>query len=755
MSEVAFSKTVCMSCGVHVEYPTEAAGQTAPCPKCGANVFLHGNEIQETAPRGNVAPEWKVPHFVVQPRDANITEGDFMFFKAKAKGFPNPSYQWFKVDLDGRWLALQGETKPELALSTAPLGISHYAVRATNSAGNSQSRVASLLVRANLQRHQSQIDSGAGAKPIPDHDNLLLGEDIEIQRRQLQAEKSQAIFDSHAKANQTGILIGRVLIGIVAGIIGAVGIGLACLLAGKMGWNGLGSFLATWRFRILDLGVWMLAIPAFIPIWVFFKKPKTQTFRDAIKNEAVVNCSTIALLSCFLLTFSLFYSPSQPVQPASTSAASPIEDLKSKAERGDADAQLKLGDCYLNGKSGAKDEVEAVKWFRMAADQNNFEAQHRLGICYEFGLGVPKDYFESVDWYRKAAQQNYPPAQFVLGYCYENGQGVAPDNWEAARWYRKAAEQNHTEAQFRLGLCYTKGKGVIKDDNEARKWFHLAADKNYAEAQLHLGYNYEFGHGAAFDDSDDAEAAKWYRKAADQGNAEAKNVLGNCYFGGHGVAQDQREAYKWWKSAAEQYNAAAQYNLGDCYENGRGVVKDDAEAVKWYLKAAYQDHNEAINRVGKLYLYGELGVEKNLATAKSWFEISAKNGDAGGQASLQNLNESGAPTYSQLATSVPANPPKAPQVTTINVSAKVTEANESYWKWAWKMTLVNRNAYPVEVKATIQFFDRDGYAVAEDTYGLYDIKLNANSSQNFAGAKLVRLPAARNVASVGAKVEFP
>ena len=59
------------------------------------------------------------------------------------------------------------------------------------------------------------------------------------------------------------------------------------------------------------------------------------------------------------------------------------------------------------------------------------------------GQGVAKDEVEAVKWYRKAAEQNHAAAQYNLGVCYANGQGVAKDEVEAVKWYRKAAEQNH------------------------------------------------------------------------------------------------------------------------------------------------------------------------------------------------------------------------------------------------------------------------------------------------------------------------
>ena len=74
----------------------------------------------------------------------------------------------------------------------------------------------------------------------------------------------------------------------------------------------------------------------------------------------------------------------------------------------------------------AKDQVEAVKWYRKAAEQNVAVAQSNLGVCYN-GEGVAKDQVEAVKWYRKAAEQNYAEAQYNLGVCYETGTGVAKD----------------------------------------------------------------------------------------------------------------------------------------------------------------------------------------------------------------------------------------------------------------------------------------------------------------------------------------
>src|SRR6266567_1004056 len=90
----------------------------------------------------------------------------------------------------------------------------------------------------------------------------------------------------------------------------------------------------------------------------------------------------------------------------------PIEELKAKAEAGDAESQGELGRRYDKGEGVAKDQAEAVEWYRKAVEQNLAKAQYNLGVCYAHGEGVAKDQVEAVQWLRKAAEQNLALAQY-------------------------------------------------------------------------------------------------------------------------------------------------------------------------------------------------------------------------------------------------------------------------------------------------------------------------------------------------------
>ena len=106
-----------------------------------------------------------------------------------------------------------------------------------------------------------------------------------------------------------------------------------------------------------------------------------------------------------------------------------------------------------------------------AAEQGDAKAQHNLGNKYRHGEGVARDDTEAVKWYRKAAEQGYAEAQFYLGVAYRDGKGVPKNVLEAVKWYRKAAEQGLARAQHYLASEYNR----IGDYVEAYAWLLIAA----------------------------------------------------------------------------------------------------------------------------------------------------------------------------------------------------------------------------------------------------------------------------------------
>ena len=83
-----------------------------------------------------------------------------------------------------------------------------------------------------------------------------------------------------------------------------------------------------------------------------------------------------------------------------------IEELRARAEQGDADAQSSLGLAYATGRGVAQDDAEAVRWYRLAGDQGNPSGQLNLGLMYATGRGVPQDYVQAYMWLSLSASRS-------------------------------------------------------------------------------------------------------------------------------------------------------------------------------------------------------------------------------------------------------------------------------------------------------------------------------------------------------------
>jgi TPR repeat protein len=159
-----------------------------------------------------------------------------------------------------------------------------------------------------------------------------------------------------------------------------------------------------------------------------------------------------------------------------------VEEVRARAEAGDAEAQIELGDLYSVGRSVEQDHDQALEWYRAAAAQGAVEAEFSIGLAYAQGQGVEQDLDEAIEWYRKAAAGGSARAQLNLGALYDLGQGVEQDYATALEWYRKAADAGLGMAHYNIGVLYANGNGVPQDCEEAVVWFTRAAWAGYAGA---------------------------------------------------------------------------------------------------------------------------------------------------------------------------------------------------------------------------------------------------------------------------------
>ncbi len=77
--------------------------------------------------------------------------------------------------------------------------------------------------------------------------------------------------------------------------------------------------------------------------------------------------------------------------------------LRPLADKGDALAQILLGQHYVSGEGVERDYKNAVQLFRLAAVQRDSSAMNWLGSLFDKGRGVPKDYVRAHMWFNLGA----------------------------------------------------------------------------------------------------------------------------------------------------------------------------------------------------------------------------------------------------------------------------------------------------------------------------------------------------------------
>jgi TPR repeat protein len=237
--------------------------------------------------------------------------------------------------------------------------------------------------------------------------------------------------------------------------------------------------------------------------------------------------------------------------------------------------------------AGNSDDFPQV--LRRLADSGNAQAMFRLGWMSAAGVGMARDEAEAVRWYRRGADAGNANAESALAIALLDGRGVTADPQEGLRLLRSAAAKNHVEAMFRLGHILVSGKMAEKDEVEAARLFTRAAGSGHTPSMVELGQMYSNGTGMQADPS---RAALWFKQAADLGNSAGMVNLGWLYANGKGVAKNEVEAVVLYRKAAGLGNSVAMNNLAWMLQGGLGVPRKDPEEAAELMMKALDRRNE-------------------------------------------------------------------------------------------------------------------------------------------------------------------
>lgn len=100
--------------------------------------------------------------------------------------------------------------------------------------------------------------------------------------------------------------------------------------------------------------------------------------------------------------------------PAIAAHGDDLDGLRVKAEQGDGDAQLALGELYLSGEAVPQDSEEAFKWIMESASQGgNVQAAYSVAAMYWYGVGVAKDNTQAFLWATAAQLKGHDEAYIL------------------------------------------------------------------------------------------------------------------------------------------------------------------------------------------------------------------------------------------------------------------------------------------------------------------------------------------------------
>lgn len=134
---------------------------------------------------------------------------------------------------------------------------------------------------------------------------------------------------------------------------------------------------------------------------------------------------------------------------ASTVSPAPgwLEDTRRRAERGDPDAELKLGAAYADGQNGAADYSEAVKWLTKSADHGSVTAAAVLGAFDWAGRGATPGYIDAYMWSAIAQAEGDEASSYRVAILESrmSPAELAEGRRRAVAWLRTHGKSNETK----------------------------------------------------------------------------------------------------------------------------------------------------------------------------------------------------------------------------------------------------------------------------------------------------------------------
>ncbi len=252
-------------------------------------------------------------------------------------------------------------------------------------------------------------------------------------------------------------------------------------------------------------------------------------------------------------------------------------------------SSFSLGMELTTGTALKRDDVEAAKWFFLAASQGHQNAYVQLGHRYHRGLGLEQSDAAAAYWFYQGATHGDTLAMIALGSLYAAGRGVSQDWKVAVSWWRKANHQRF------IGDAYACALGVEQDNERAAREYQKGADGHDMNNAIQLAHMHA---GKCIDKADDGVARKWYEEASQQGYPDAQVALAGLMLQSHGDEESAIGAYMWARLAELRLpngslrRLAATHAATAARRLSSGEIADTDKMVKGMIASGTQPMNK-------------------------------------------------------------------------------------------------------------------------------------------------------------------
>lgn len=291
--------------------------------------------------------------------------------------------------------------------------------------------------------------------------------------------------------------------------------------------------------------------------------------------------------------------------------------LRMAAEQNDTEAITEMGQSYLNGWYGLKqDDEQALYWLRIAAKRDSPHALSLLG-CKLFLDNIDKGL--GLQYIEKAADLGDGVSCGLISNEYSEGVDIAKDLTKAVLYARKGADLGDAYSQYLYGICLMEGDaGVEKDDKLAFEYFMKSAKQECRYAYPIVADFYHYGWGGLTASKD--EAKKWYVKASESGSAKASLIIADSF------CPDGNEKLSWYQKSADQGSVTAQAELAWAHCAGKIPDYDVKAGVQELKKLMNMGNPRAIAYYADILRQGGAGIRRDKKEARRLFE-SIKDSD--------------------------------------------------------------------------------------------------------------------------------